>query len=62
MERKIYKQLDIDTFNKVALELSKKKKESQTVIMCFPLNPRGVRELQEAIINVLTGKNYDTNK
>lgn len=62
MERKIYKQLDIDTFNKVALELSKKKKESQTVIMYFPLNPRDVRELQEAIINVLTGKNYDTNK
>lgn len=62
MERKIYKQLDIDTFNKVALELSKKKKESQPIIMCFPLNPRGARELQEAIINVLTGKNYDTNK
>lgn len=37
MERKIYKQLDIDTFNKVALELSKKKKESQPIIMCFPL-------------------------
>ena len=62
MKRKIYKQLDIDTFNKVALELSKKKKESQTVVMCFPLNLRGARELQEAIINVLTGKNYDTNK
>lgn len=62
MERKIYKQLDIDTFNKVSLELSKKKKESQPIIMCFPLNPRGARELQEAIINVLTGKNYDTNK
>lgn len=62
MERKIYKQLDIDTFNKVALELSKKKKESQPIIMCFPLNPMGAKELQEAIINVLTGKNYDTNK
>jgi hypothetical protein len=62
MERKIYKQLDIDTFNKVALGLSKKKKESQPIIMCFPLNPRGARELQEAIINVLTGRNYDTNK
>lgn len=62
MKRKIYKQLDIDTLNKVALELSKKKKESQPIIMCFPLNPRGARELQEAIINVLTGKNYDTNK
>lgn len=46
----------------VALELSKKKKESQPIIMCFPLNYRGARELQEAIINVLTGKNYDTNK
>ena len=62
MGRKIYKQLDIDTFNKVALELSKKKKESQPIIMCFPLNPRGTRELQEAIINVLTDRNYDTNK
>lgn len=55
-----FKLLDIDTFNEVSLRLAKRNKgESYPIMMVFPLNPKGVRELDKALIEALKGKVYD---
>lgn len=61
MKRKTYKRLDIDTFNRVSLELSKENKESYPVIICFPLAYKDARELDKALISALKGKSYDNS-
>lgn len=50
---KTYKKLTTDTFNECI------KGEAKHGGFCFPLNSKGVRELNEALIEALKDKVYD---
>ena len=55
-----FKLLDVDTFNEISLKLAKRnKREIYPIMMAFPLNPKGVRELDKALIEALKGKVYN---